>query len=55
MLIYKILACLLLIGFAVVAYLYIIFQMPVPGLGNQTVEKKTKTDLLGLIETIHDR
>ena len=54
MLIYKILACVMLICFAVVAYLYLIFQMPVHGFEEKATRDKTGADNSILIKTIND-
>ena len=54
MLIYKILACVMLVCFTVVAYLYLIFQIPLHGSGDKTAGDKTGTDDSSLINTMHD-
>ena len=54
MLIYKILACIMLVCFAVVAYLYVIFQMPAHGSGERTTGDKTGAVDSFLIKTIND-
>jgi len=54
MLIYKILACVMLVCFTVVAYLYLIFQIPLHGSDDKTAGDKTGTDDSSLINTMHD-
>jgi hypothetical protein len=54
MLIYKILACIMLVCFAVVAYLFVIFRRPVHGLGEKPTGYKTGAGNRFLIKTIND-
>lgn len=54
MLIYKILACMILVCFAAGAYLYVIFQMPAHGSDESTTEDRIGAVNSFLIKTIDD-